>query len=305
MRRARSLVAALALAAALLAGCTAPPAGDATPPTASTPAPPSVGDGHRLQPGESATVVVDAGSSETRFIEDDLGIRFGRPGTEFSVPDLLLGGAYVFDDPPRVAHAPILAATRVARGGTSYLVELIECDKEERFTDVREVVVTRCSVRVTREDAAANASWPAVARSWNLTGVHETYREDARTAFFGARIASDPFVYVGVQDFFVESSGGRVVGGAQGGTGSPEGPVRIQVYARTGIADLSFTPEEMHEGAARTVDLGPIRLTVSAQPHRAADRLGAGDFTYRVEADAGQGAGSDRWEIIGFSYAPG
>ena len=91
---------------------------------------------------------------DSKILSDDLLIRFGRSGTEFSVPDIIFGEHYNLNDPQDVNYLPIYNIIKLYGNGNTVSLQKQECTTKDVFTDIPERHIVDCKVKINVEDSA-------------------------------------------------------------------------------------------------------------------------------------------------------
>lgn len=272
-------------------------------PSSSSAAPWAEGTSSRA-PSDTLTLA----PGDSHQLSEDLLIRFGRSGTEFSVPDIIFGERYALNDPENINYLPIQGTVRVHDDGTAFTLAGLGCTSEEVVTDVVERRVTGCRVEVRTEPLErappAGTIVQETVPGWD--DARPAYRADYITTIRGAAVRDNPLLYIGIPEFFLQDwrdfPAGIIIGGAPDVGGSRDYELRFPVVTNFGVAEIVFLPRELFDEVEKEIRIGPVTVSILPEKHVVADRNTHRHFSFHLTLDLSEDVGSHPVRILDFAY---
>jgi hypothetical protein len=194
------------------------------------------------------TIKVVRGRSNIVLIDGESRIQFGMA----LVPDVIFGKNYSLNDIHNVNFLPIYDELSFYSKGYFITLTNLGCNTEERFSDVPEVWVTDCSIRVLSTKSEAPVMQANLFEKEILANT-ETNLE----------INSEPLVYISMSNLSLMNWGSGKVGLESGSmtSYSTDTPWNINFVTAYGIDTISYTANEIFNKKSKTVEIGPLKVS--------------------------------------------
>jgi len=246
-----------------------------------------------LAPGESI-----------EFVEG-LNIKFGRAGTEFSVPDIVFGDDYILNNPGAVNYLPVNNYVKLYKNGKIISLKKKSCEKEFVISDVPVTRVLNCTIETEMQEAAE----PQI----NLQNVNEvidgdyvnlpSHRPDYVIINHGVNVSSNPLLYLGMPEFVVqEFPSGIIVGGPPNADGGADYSLGFIIVTNFGVSEIIYKPDELFDQVKKEIDNGYATISIKPQKNSlVGKKFSNSDITFTVTTDFKNGAIEDP-AILEFEY---
>ena len=245
---------------------------------------------------------------DSEILSEDLRIRFGRSGTEFSVPDIILGEHYNLNDPQNINYLPIYNSIKLYNNGKVVSLQKQECTIKDVFTDSPERHIVYCKVKMDIADSATpKISEIKVVET--IEGSHSTrpiYRPDYVMTVQGQMVSEEPLLYVGIPEFFLRDwrnySAGIIIGGAPGRSGGEDYKLGFTIITNFGIAELIYVPSELFDEVTKNIQIGPAVISITPQKNVVRNENTNEDFSFQVSMNFNDNLSNYPVKILNFTY---
>ena len=218
---------------------------------------------------KSASPVVDELINENKVIkvipgnsyvlgDGESTIQFGSSGSATAVPNIVFGADYKLNDIHAINSLPIRKEIIFHNNGRLFTLKNLECETEERFTDVKEIWVSSCSIEVNTEVIDIPAK--------KMASFNEQIT--VNTPFNGALSSNEDnvFVYVKAPNLSLQKWG---MGELKNKVGlekdrmtsySTTTPYDITLITGLGIETIRYSSDEVWNKETKSVKIGLLEI---------------------------------------------
>lgn len=245
---------------------------------------------------------------DSKILSEDLRIRFGRSGTEFSVPDIILGEHYNLNDPQNINYLPIYNSIKLYNSGKVISLQKQECTTKDVITDIPERHIVDCKVRIIIEDSAMPkiTQIKVIETIKGSDNARPIYRPDYVMTVQGEMVNEDPLLYVGIPEFSLKDwrnyPAGIIIGGAPGRSGSEDYKLGFPIITNFGIAEIIYIPTELFDEVTKNIQIGPAVISITPQKNVVRNENTNEDFSFQISMNFNDNISNYPLKILNFTY---
>ncbi len=240
---------------------------------------------------ESETLTLKPG--ESKILSEDMRIRFGSSGTEFSVPDIIFGEDYNLNNPQDINYLPIYNTIELYDNGKIISLQKQQCETEDVLSDVLERHIVDCKIRINIEDSVE----PKISETTVIKIIRGSdstrpiYRPNYAMTIQGERVNENPLLYIGIPEF---SFSGR--------SSSEDYKLGFTIITNFGIAEIIYIPIELFDEVTKNIQIGPAIIAITPQKNVVRSKNTNEDFSFQISINFEDDAENYPVNIINFTY---